>query len=74
MLFSNGFNPKRLQEGSFVFWDFHAEDAAGGRDALSFAPPATETTATRVPVFDPLLHVTDVSFSEVPASGDASCG
>ena len=37
-------------------------------DAGVFAVPAARATATRVPVFDPALHIAEVSFWEVPVT------
>jgi alkylation response protein AidB-like acyl-CoA dehydrogenase len=39
-------------------------------DAGVFAVPASEVTATRVPVFDPILHVAEVTFTEVRVTDD----
>lgn len=42
-----------------------AERLAVLTSAGVFVVPATEITATRVPVFDPVLHVADVTFAQV---------
>jgi alkylation response protein AidB-like acyl-CoA dehydrogenase len=39
-------------------------------DAGVFAVPASEATVTRTPAFDPILHVAEVSFTDVQVSED----